>query len=165
MHKNINENMMNIEFNHYNLCKGQSQVKYIHILRFPLLETFNDGNKILGGLSDFLLGGPNWRVDFAGGVGPLVDTMILLENRFFRPLTLPLALNCINCLEQSGAKCSSQNAYPKMPIPKCSSQNTQSGTKFSKCSNAQNQSLLNCIRKVSTSNYADHLCCKNIGIV
>jgi len=24
MHKNVNENMMNIEFNHYNLCKGQS---------------------------------------------------------------------------------------------------------------------------------------------
>ena len=67
MHKNVNENMMNIEFNHYNLCKGQSQVKYIHILRFPLLETFNDGNKILGGLSDFLPGGhPGGHYDLTG---------------------------------------------------------------------------------------------------
>ena len=49
MHKNVNENMMNIEFNHYNLCKGQSQVKYIYILRFSLLEIFNAGKKFWGG--------------------------------------------------------------------------------------------------------------------
>ena len=44
MHKNVNENMMNIEFNHYNLCKGQSQVKYTYtyILQFSLLEIFNN---------------------------------------------------------------------------------------------------------------------------
>ena len=40
MHRNVNAKMMNIEFNHYNLCKGQSQGKYIYILRFSLLEIF-----------------------------------------------------------------------------------------------------------------------------
>ena len=49
MHKNVNENMMNIEFNHYNLCKGQSQGKLIiYILRFYCWE-FSTRKKILRG--------------------------------------------------------------------------------------------------------------------
>ena len=49
MHKNVNENMMNIEFNHYNLCKGQSQGKLIiYILRFYCWE-FSTRNKNSGG--------------------------------------------------------------------------------------------------------------------
>ena len=53
MYKNVNENMMNIEFNHYNLYIGQSQGKYIYIYIF-FFAVFTAGNfkrwkKILGG--------------------------------------------------------------------------------------------------------------------
>ena len=68
MHKNVNENMMNIEFNHYNLCIGQFQVKYTntYILQFSLLEIFNAREKNSRGL--ILLGGwtPGGHYDLTG---------------------------------------------------------------------------------------------------